>query len=168
MIRDEEIQRLINYAKGMGLKVSFIDDYPDAAGWVLDGTEILVNPKYCRSKLETVLTLIHEIAHHLWFIHQKNREPDLKFEEAIDRHNCENSATPAPKNLRHKIFKVEESSAKWWESIYKETNMKFPIKKLYVQRDFDVWQYEFYYEEGRFPNRKEQRSKFKEIKVFHA
>lgn len=163
MIRDDEINRLIKYAQGLGLKVSFVSDYKDAAGWVIDGSEILINPKRCKSKLETILTLIHELAHHLWFIHQKNRKPDLKFEEAIDRQNCENSNT-TPKNLRYKIFKVEQSSAEWWETIYKETNMKFDIKKLYSQREYDVWQYQYFYEEGKFPNRKISRPKWKEIK----
>ena len=87
-IRDQEINRLVKYAEGLGLKVTFLNrtsSHP--ADWVLDGSEIRLYTRKSFSKTDTILSLIHEIAHHLWFIYEKERQPDLKFEEAIDIQN---------------------------------------------------------------------------------
>lgn len=155
----------------MGVKVSFSGQKSgDAGGWLLDGSEILIYKKHQSSKTETVISLIHEIAHHLWFIHEKNRQPDLKFEDAIHRQNLfedEIYETPAPKTLRKKIYDVEVAGTQYWETIYKETNLKFPKWKLYASMEFDTWMYEVYYETGEFPNRKEKIEKNKEINNKH-
>lgn len=170
MIRDEEIQRLVHYAKGLGVKVVFSsrkDDTDAAAEWSIDGTEITIFTKKQDSKTDTILSLIHEIGHHVWFIHEKNRQPDLKFEEAIsiqDLVETEDRDRPTPKKLRKKIYEVELASSQWWETIYKETDMKFPIWKLHAQREFDVWVYEVFYKTGHFPKTSQKREKWKTIK----
>lgn len=166
-IRDNEIIRLIKYAEGMGLVVKFDRWNKDnSAEWTLDGTQITVFTKNQSSKTETILSLIHEIAHHVWFIHEKNRLPDLKFEEAIDRQNLfhdQLSATPAPKKLREKILRCEVAGTKYWEIIWKETNIKLPKWKLFSAMEFDLWMYEKYAQTGHFPERLEKREMSKLI-----
>ena len=53
-IRDDEIQRLVHYAKGMGVKVTFSNTLSSgmAAAWATDGSEILINNKTNLSKTE--------------------------------------------------------------------------------------------------------------------
>ena len=168
MVRDEEINRLTKYAEGLGLKVTFSPTLNDAAQWVLDGSEIIISTKKNISKMETVLSMIHEIGHQVWFIHEKHRHPDLKFEEAIDRQNLfetEYLDTPAPKKLRHKIYKAELDAAEWWEIIYKDTGCSFPLWRLQAAKDYDLFQYRVYYETGHFPNRAEKHKKNKEINL---
>lgn len=168
MIRDKEIERLVHYAKGLGVKVVFSrKNSEDSANWTLDGTEITVFPSQQDSKTDIILSLIHEIGHHVWFIHEKNRKPDLKFEEAISVQNLvetEDRKKPTPKKLRQKIYEVELASSQWWETIYKDTNMKFPMWKLHAQREFDVWVYEHFYKNGHFPKRIEKKEKWRSIK----
>src|ERR1700688_1442617 len=86
MIRDQEIERLINYIKGLGLKVSFSSKKTDcSAFWYLDNSAIVIckNSTKNNSKIETVLSLIHEIGHALHNIHEKDRQVDTKFEQAL-------------------------------------------------------------------------------------
>ena len=86
MIRDQELNRLIRYAQGMGLSVHFKPYVPrsrDAGGWTIDGSEVIVYVSPGDSKLSKILTLIHEIAHHKGFI-ENNRELDPKVVEALN------------------------------------------------------------------------------------
>jgi hypothetical protein len=172
MVRDQEIERLVHYAKGLGVEVVFSkkDSGDSSAQWALDGSQITIFVNKQDSKTDMILSLIHEIGHHVWFIHEKNRQPDLKFDEAISIQNLvetEDRDRPTPKKLRKKIYEVELASSYWWETIYKETNMKFPIWKLYAQREFDVWVYEHFYKTGHFPSTAERREKWKTIREKH-
>lgn len=168
MVRDEEISRLKKYAQALGLVVRIIHNpNEDSAAISLDGTELTINEYHNKTKIETILSLIHELGHMLHFIHEKNRAHDIKFEEAIDRQNLHEmnlSKTPPPKHLREKILQVEKLSADWWDIIYKETKCQFAYWRLELARKFDIWQYEVYYETGSFPSKKERKQKYKEFK----
>lgn len=169
-IRDREIDRLIKYAQGLGLKVSFINtNATHAADWVIDGTEIRIYTRKNKSKTDTILSIVHELGHHLWFIHEKERQPDLKFEQAIDRENLYISKVKAktPKKLRKKILTTEIEGTKYWEVIVKDTNIKIPTWKINLQKEFDIWTYEVYYETGKFPIKKNRVEKLKELTIKH-
>jgi hypothetical protein len=166
--RDEEIKRLIHYAKGLGVKVIiYTKSSPDAdAQWTLDGSLIEVFAGNTTSKTDIILSLIHELGHHVWFIHAKNRQPDLKFDEAIERQNLfeeDDHKNPAPKHLRKKIYDVEKAGTEWWLSIYKEVGIGIPEWKIHAAMEFDIWSYEVYYETGHFPGGKMKSDKHKEI-----
>lgn len=160
MIRDEEINRLIKYAQGLNTTVKIKQTRKsdgDAAEWSIDGSEIVVYTTPKTSKLCVVLCLIHEIGHHLEHIHSNNRELDEKLSEAID---------PEEEKKRHrrKIYDWEVRGSKWWETIYKETDCRFDINKLHMEKDYDLWQYEFYYENGKYPKKVDRRKKWEEIR----
>jgi hypothetical protein len=166
-IRQRELDRLIKYAQGLDLKVSFISkNVEHAADWVIDGSEIRIYTRKNKSVTETILSLIHELGHHLWFIHKKERQPDLKFEEAIDRENfsIEHSNKETPKHLRKKIYSVEKESLQYWDVIVKDTNIKIAKWRIDLQAEFDIWQYEYYYRYGSFPNKKFCGIKWKKLK----
>lgn len=167
MIRDDEIKRLIHYAKAMGIRVTFYQKSGegDDAKWALDGTEIVVFNVKRKTKTQIILDLIHELGHNLWWIHEKNRQPDLKFDEAISRENiyAEDPESPTPKHLRKKIWDVEAAGTKWWDSVYKDVNLKIPRWKVEASKEFDIWMYEMYYENGHFPKGKQGKEKYMEI-----
>ena len=166
-VRDQEISRLVKYAEALGVKVSFINrDSSHPADWVIDGSEIRIYTKKSYSKTDTILSLIHEIAHHLWFIYEKERQPDLKFEQAISIQNLveEDLKTIAPKNVRKKILQVEKEGIKYWDIIIKDTNIKIADWKIQANKEFDIWNYEVYYETGSFATRKVRKDKWKQIK----
>lgn len=171
-VRDEEIKRLIAYAKTLGVKVRFYQEADDGAEaeWALDGTEIYVFNVKNKSKISIVLDLIHELGHSLWWTYERKKVPDLKFDQALTIQSLvdeENRKRPTPKHLRKKIFDVEATSAEWWLTIYQETEMKFPIWRLYAHKEYDIWMYEVFYKKGSFPNKKTRMDKWKSIKQKH-
>ncbi len=158
-IRDSEMQRLIRYAQGMGLSVRFkpyVKGSNEGGGWAIDGTEIEVFVSPGDTKTDKILTLIHEIGHHKGFV-ENNRKMDPKVTEALEDED-------EKKRNRKRIYLDELSDTQYWEQIYKDTDCKFDITKLYAQRDFDIWNYEVFYETGVFPGRKEKIEKLRDLK----
>ena len=169
MIRDQEIQRLISYAKGLGLEVSFSSKKSDcSAFWYLDNTGIVIFKKNNQSKIDTVLSLIHEIAHAKHNLWEKNRKIDPKFEKALDHlDEAEERGTDSKKRHRKTILDNEIAGTRYWDEIYHETNMQFPIWRLELAKEYDIWQYEYFYEYGRYPKKRERKKKYKEIVAKH-
>lgn len=159
MIRDEELNRLIRYAQGMGISVRFKPYIPRsrvAAEWTTDGTEITIYFTSKCSKLDKILNIIHELGHHKGFV-DNNRQIDPKLEEALD--DEENL-----KKNRKRLLDMETADSLYWEDIYRDTNCQFGIERLRRQREFDIWTYEFTYETGREATKKEKAAKRKELK----
>jgi len=159
MVRDEEIQRLIKYAQGMGVPVRFkpyIKGSSDGGGWTVDGSEITIYVSPGDTKISKILTLIHELGHHKGFI-ENNREVDPKVLEALEDQD-------EKKRSRKRIYLDEVSDMQYWEQIYNDTNCKFDIRKLYIARDFDTWWYEELYKKDRNPTWKEKGEKLRELR----
>lgn len=169
MIRDEEIQRLVNYIKGLGLKVTFSSKKSDSSAfWYLDNSEIVICNSNNSTKIDTVLSLVHEIAHAKHNIHEKNRQIDPKFEKALDHvDEAEESGEDTQKRQRKIILDNEIAGTRYWHEIYAETNLKFPIWKLEAQMEYDIYQYEYFYETGELPLGRERKKKLKEINARH-
>lgn len=162
-VRDKEIKRLIKYAQGLNIKVSFRPRSAinrDAAEWTTDGKAIRIFKKKDSSKLHIILCLIHELGHALEFIHNENRVINRKLDEAV-------MAEEERKIFRRRIYEWEVKSAHWWISIYKEVDLKFPLHRLYREKDLDLWMYEHYYEYGTYPNGKQIINKKKDLKLKH-
>lgn len=158
MIRDDELNRLIRYAQGMGLSVRFKPYVKggDRAQWVTDGTEVTVYVANRCSKLEKILSLIHELGHHKAFI-DNERTIEEKVDEVLDKEE------PNKKDRKH-IYEMEYNDSLYWEQIYKDTNCQFGLDKLERQRQFDVWAYQYYYEVGKWPTWNEKLEKKKELR----
>jgi len=157
MIRDEELNRLIKYAQGMGISVKFKPYIPRSqyeAEWKIDGSEITIFVTKRCSKINKILSLIHELAHHKAFV-DNGRQFDPKVEEAID--------SEENKIHRKRILDYEREDTIYWEDIYKDTNCQFDIKILHKQKEYDIWNYEVFYETGKFPTRKQSVAKRKEL-----
>lgn len=158
--RDREIDRLKKYANALGVRVNLVqkDNHEDSGDWTTDGTHIRVFVEKHTTKTDIVLTLIHELGHHLWFIHEKERSPDLKFDQALSY-----PKEPVPKKYRKKILEIEQQGADYWDVIVKDVNIKIAKWKIDMTAEFDVWQYEVYYETGEFPSNKQKLDKHKEL-----
>lgn len=158
MVRDEELSRLIKFAQGMGLKVSFKPYIRggNRAEWMTDGTELTVYVTSRCSKLEKILSLIHEISHHKAFV-DNDRSIGEKIDEALEKED-------PSKIYRKRIYDMELNDSLYWEQIYKDTNCQFGLDKLERQRQLDVWVYQYYYETGEWPSWAESVKKKKELK----
>lgn len=165
MVRDDEIQRLTNYIKGIGLKVTFSSKNADcSADWSLDNSGIVIYKTQNITKIETVLSLIHEIGHALHNVHEKGRQIDTKFENAIGHvDDAEEEEKDTQKRQRKVIFDNEVAGTQYWHQVYKETNMKFPIWRLEAAMEYDTWNYKVFYETGSYPSFKERKKKRKEM-----
>lgn len=169
MIRDEEIQRLINYIKGLGLKITFSSKKSDcSAAWYIDNSGIVIYKSNNVTKIETILSLIHELGHTKHNVHEQNREVDSIYEKALD-HVVEANfqETDTKKKQRKIILDSEIAGTKYWHDIYKETNMKFPIWRLEAAMERDIWMYQVFYETGEYPMGKESKKKNRELNAKH-
>lgn len=158
MKRDDELNRLIRYCQGMGLSVRFkpyVRGSKTQAEWACDGSEIVIYVKSNYSKLDKILSLIHEAAHHKSWI-DNERVMDPKVEEALDKDHL--------KSARKRVLDMEIADAVYWEDIYKDTNCQFNISKLHKQKELDIWCYEVYYETGRDATKKEKAAKRRELR----
>ena len=169
MIRDQEIDRLVNYIKGIGLKVAFSSKKSDCSAlWYLDNSGIVIYKAKNTTKIETVLSLIHEIGHSLHCVWERDRNVDAKVEKAINHvNNAVELETDTQKRQRKIILNDEIAGVKYWKTVYHETNMKFPIWRLDAAAEFDIWQYEVFYETGSYPSVKERNKKHGEITDKH-
>lgn len=157
LIRDEELNRLIKYAQGMGVFVRFkpyVKGSKVVAEWATDGSEIIMYTTSKHSKLDKILDLIHELGHHRAFV-ENGRKVDLRANQALDSDQQRD---------RKYVLDSEIADSAYWEDIYRDTGCKFNIEKLRKQREFDIWTYEFVYKHGRDANGKEKRDKLKELR----
>lgn len=163
-VRDEELKRLVRYAQGLNAVVRIRQDYPgnEAAGTcTTDGSEIEIFRSDDMSKISLILTLIHELAHLQYNIHNFSRQPDERLEEALE-------SIEDKKKHRKIVYDYEKGSSLWWDVIYKETNMSFPFCWLERYREFDVWQYEVWWTTGKWPTTKEKVNKRKALRRKYA
>jgi hypothetical protein len=164
---DTQLGTLVSYAKGLGLAVYFREwkkGFP-AAQWQLDGACIEIYRKKNQSKMQTIICLIHEVSHHLDFIHHKNRQYDEEFGESLEA--LDNSTLlkeRTKKRDRLILYKNEARSAQWWDTVYKECNLTFPISRLHLEREFDLFWYHYYYENDKYPTGKLLQKKRRELR----
>ena len=160
MVRDQEIARLVNYLKGLNVKVTFSNaKNPETfAECSLDNSEIIVYTRNHYSKTELLLSLLHETGHASHAIHIKDRIVDKKLEEALDKQN-------SSKKARKKIYQDEKAAIAFWDVIVKDVDIKLNPNRIEFQKEFDLWVYEYFWQTGDFPNRKVKREKTKELRA---
>lgn len=165
MKRDDEIKRLVSYAKGLGAKVQFRPYEPysfAAAEWEVDDVTkdvtITIYIKPFDSKIETVLSLIHEIGHHKDFIHGHRRLH--RFKEDIDE-------TSLPYKARKEIYDTEVRGSKYWYEIYRDTGCAFPVDRLFLQMEMDLAIYQIWAETGKVITGPTKKMLWKSLKAKH-
>lgn len=164
-IRDLEIERIKNYAKGLGVEIVFKP--PQGAGhqaeWANDGSQITIYTHKKKSKMDLILDLIHELAHHISWVHEGRTIP-LKTDRALDSEDSRRrNDPPIAKSQRKLIYESEKFDAQYQEIIFNELGITIPKYKFLAARDLDIWVYFRYYQSGDFPSREENRIKYKEL-----
>lgn len=129
----KELNRTVKYAEGLGIKVRFLKDNPKidcSAEWDLSGKEITVYYKDKETKTSLILSLVHELAHHLDFVYN-NRRHNKSLIKALD-------ADKPTRKQREIIYQDEVNGAAYQEIIYNELHLKLPKWKLLVERDWSL------------------------------
>ena len=166
-IRDEEFKRLLLYAKGLGLKVT-VYNKPNKhamAEWIMDGSEIKIYASGQTSKTELVLTLCHELGHHLEYVHSKKRKISNKLDTAWGRENGRKAGEILPESTRKLIYQDEAAGIRYWDVIIKDVHIKISKWKVELRKEFDLWVYEYFWKNGEYPTRPECRTKTKELRA---
>jgi hypothetical protein len=162
LVRDEELKRLIKYSEALGAKVVFRQKREEdpAACIEFDKLIITVYRMNKQSKLSIILCIVHELGHLLEHIHNMDRNKNHPLYTVL----VEEQSHSLEKPDRAIILEIEEAGAQWWDQVYKECNLQFPIEKLQLERDFDLWVVSQYHENGQYPTTKVNRAKRKELR----
>ncbi len=165
-IRDEELKRLVAYATGLGVKVSFKQmkkQYTNSAEWHVDGSQINLYMWKGQTKTILVLNLIHELAHHRHWI-DNNRHPDKELIQVLTLEDERKSNEKLPKKLRNLIYQDEVKATEYWSLIVKDTDIKISPAKIELAKRLDIFCYEYYLKHGNFPVQRVVNQKKKELK----
>lgn len=168
-IRDNEIKKLENYAKGLGLRVEYRNHRPGDPGAALisvDGiSEKIVMYIWPRKpKSQIVLDFLHELAHHMGFVYKGRRDDPALLNALIEEGDRKPKDPPIEKAKRKLIYECEKSDATYRSMIAHEVGITIPEHKLKMDIELDIWVYRYYYLTGNLPTADKFRDKKKLIK----
>ena len=148
MIRDEEIKRLVFYAKSLGAKVIIRHYKHEFSGEVTLEPKfaITVNKKYHQSKTDIILTLLHELSHVKYTVLNDYKFSNSFLDDVFNK--------KIPKKLRKDIVEFELASLELMPNIASEVQIKVPMKKILIQKELDQWTYKYLNDHGVFPTEK--------------
>lgn len=165
-IRDEELKRIDQYSKSLGIVVVKKQHKRGDPGatWHLDNGQPVLTLYYWpgQSKIQIILNYIHELAHHMSWIYNNQ-----KIDEAVDKALDDSEHRDLPKKERKIIYDMEVDDAKYRLSIYKELNLKFPEYKLMIDIALDDFIYKTYYLTGSTPSTREITRVKKELALIY-
>lgn len=162
MIRDEEIKRLKQYAKDLGCKILIKSKspYKTVAMYQMSPPTITIYQNRFDSKTYIILTLLHELGHHLdYLLTKKTLSEAFSLEESRTLYD-----PPLPKKFRKQLYKEEISGIKLMPKIAEDVGLKLPKWKIILEMKLDIWIYKYYYKTGDFPTIKQANKKSKELK----
>lgn len=161
--RDQEIKRLVLYAKGLGIKVVIYNRASShgQAMWSLDGSKIEIFAPKGTSKTDIILSCLHELGHHLSFVHDKEREMPKKLDRAWERENADKELSDHERKL---IYEDEVAGTEFWDTIIHELDIRIPKWKVEAQKEIDLWMYEVFMKSGLYPTPSQQKKKYKEVR----
>lgn len=164
---DDELKRVVKYAKGLGLSVVFSPYKPGSGtGGEYDGVSkaIYVYQGRHDSKTDMILVLLHELGHHLDFIYKGKRDA-LKLQEALIKENSRKAGDPPlARHLRQYIYDCELHGTEFMPQIAKELDLKIPLWKVEAEAKLDQWVTRTYLVHGKDPLRKAIIAKRRELR----
>lgn len=168
-VRDQELKRLIHYAKGLGIKVTLTPHkkHGPVATWIVDGSAIELFYRTRTSKTLLIFNFIHELAHHMAWVYNGRRE-DLKTNQALFAEAERKESDPViSKSQRKLIYICERDDAAYREQVYQEVGIKIPRYKFNADKELDIWIYYRYYVTGGFPTIVSIKKKKRELLEKH-
>jgi hypothetical protein len=163
MKRDEEIKKLLHYAKALGVKVTIrhYQKLEDMGEFGSEGPKMFINinKKHHASKTELILSLLHELAHAKFFV--LNNRP--LSDGWILEHEREIKSRKLSKKLRKEMVDFELDSLDLMNNISTELNIQLPKWKILRQIEFDKWMYSYYLEHAEFATKTNWEPKWKEL-----
>lgn len=158
--KDEDIRKLKEYAFRVGISVRILKYYRKAncLGYYSQGSHIVVFKASNTYKIDIIMTLLHEIGHHLDWLETKRGGKE--FEKAYGF----TTGKPAKvKNIeeRRKYSKIildsEKAAISYMPAIAKSLNLSISQERIRKQQKIDLFHYIVLHKRGKFPSSKEVR-----------
>jgi hypothetical protein len=170
-IRDAELKRMIQYAKGLNIEVIVNKKPPKkwdtAASWselTKDKAVIELYGTSKASKIGVVMNMLHELAHHIGYVYRGRKDHPEVLEALIEFND--DSLNTSKKN-REVVYEVEKEDSEYRIQIAKELNLKIPLYKLLADIDLDLFVYGFWIDEGKWPTYKSIKEEKKKLLEKH-
>ncbi len=142
MLKDKEVQRLVQYAKASGLTVTFKQAIAGAGiGGEYDGVnkEITVYTHSALTNADVILVLLHELGHHLDFIYKGKRDANTLLEALTKEDERKLGDEPIPKHFRQYIYDCEVAGTYYMPVLARELDLKIPLWKVEAEKLLDRW-----------------------------
>lgn len=147
---EKELKRCLKFCEGLGLKVKFIKgtgaDYWGAYMEPDRSTQGVIEIVKARSVTHQIITLLHEIGHHIDFTQTK------WMPEAYS--HLDDPA--APEWARNAIYNAEERAVTNGEKVYWTLMLRIPYWKVKRELDRDLYVYRTWQQSGVFPKLSDQ------------
>lgn len=154
-IRDREIDRILKYAAGLGIKVEFIARKrgAGAAEWDNDPPCIRVYGAKHISKVNLICCLLHELGHHMDWIEQKRKVSDevVKAYAQLNQGHMFGTRPDLTSTDTAVILCEEMAAVTWMGKLYEILQLTFPLYKLREAQLLDVYAYHILHRKNRFP-----------------
>jgi len=141
--QDRDISKLKKFANSFGLRIYYrpYTRYTDMAQYVL-GRHITVFVSSTTSKTEIILSLLHELGHHLdWVL---NKRIDKETEKAYTGFKAKEY-----KKYSKIILEVEKAGIRRMTTIHKLLELEIPLERVKKQQKIDLFPYQYFYKHGR-------------------
>ena len=156
---DDDLAKLKNYAKALGLTVKFksSNDSKDAsAEYDGESKTIYLYENFNKSKTLLIMCFIHELGHHREFLDKNKKDGDLLTEALTEER--------PNKTQRMALYISESNAALYMPIIRDELGLKLSRYKIAAEAALDQWIAKIYYETGKYPTLKltlKERKKFR-------
>jgi len=169
-VRDEDLKKLFAFAKGLSIKIHIIKHKKgDWAGADWDFTDpkkpkIYLSRWPHQTKTALILLLIHELGHHLDWIHQNKIISKLEREASTAETARKKTDPILSKKFRQSIYASELRGIGYMDIIAKEAQIELPIWKVQACQALDHWIYRHYLRTGDVPTTRIQKAKQQELR----
>lgn len=168
--RDDELKRLEQYAKALGLKVEYKKPIPRrqvgaevvSVNGISTTLIMYVTPRM--PKLTKILYFLHELGHQLAWIYKNRKDDPALIAALMFEDNRKQGDPPIPKELRKLIYQMEKEDSDFRTYVVHELNIKLPPKVLELDIKLDEWVYRQYYITGDYPKNKHISMKLSELR----
>jgi len=170
--KDRDIQKLKDYANTLGLTVYF-RPFTKATGGAeyLEGKYISIFTNKKTSKDEIILSLLHELGHHMTYLHTPGTQMSRAEGDALIALNAGNMMGARPdmsKEHRRIILQIERDGIRYMSKIHKSLKLEIEFWKVKHQQELDLFDYKMLYHKGRFSTTAEMKELYKKKEYYKA
>ena len=169
MTRSEEIRRLEQYAKGLGIIVRYErhkrGNKSAAQITVLDRhtSEMVIFYDSRTTKTDIVLRIIHELGHQLSWVYRGRNDPQSLIDALSAESLRKPGDPPIPKHQRKLIYEMEKHDTQYWDNIITELGINLKEEIVKIEKELDIWIYRHYYLKGGVPTLAQIRKKYDQL-----